>query len=64
MTTPAPDAASVAPAIDRTSLVKAQWTLAKMWFIGAGIILVILIARTLNQVDPNCTTCDTAVRFT
>ncbi|MEO5902396.1 MAG: hypothetical protein ABIQ55_00105 [Gemmatimonadaceae bacterium] len=42
----------------------AQWTLAKMWFTGAGIILVILIIRTMNQVDPNCTTCDTAVRFT
>lgn len=65
MTTPAPDAAAAAAlAVDRTPLVKAQWTLAKLWFIGGGIILVILIWRTLNQVDPNCTTCDTAVRFT
>ena len=64
MTTPASDAAAVAPATDRYPLVKAQWTLAKLWFIGGGIILVILIWRTLNQVDPNCTTCDTAVRFT
>jgi disulfide bond formation protein DsbB len=69
MTTPPVDpaaaaAAAAAPAVDRTPLVKAQWTLAKMWFIGAGIILVILIARTMNQVDPSCTTCDTSVRFT
>lgn len=38
--------------------------LARLWFIGAGLILVILIVRTVNQVDPNCATCDTTVRFT
>ncbi len=68
MTTPAP-AAAPPPAppvhtIPRTSLGAAQWMLARLWFIGAGLILVILIVRTVNQVDPNCTTCDTTVRFT
>jgi hypothetical protein len=70
MTTPDPAAASSPPpappahAIPRTSLGAAQWMLARLWFIGAGVILVVLILRSINQTDPNCTTCDTTVRFT
>src|SRR5437868_2063535 len=67
MTTPAPVApapAPVASGVSKTSLGAAQWMLARLWFIGAGLILVILIVRTVNQGDPSCTTCDTTARFT
>jgi len=72
MTTPTPAAPSPvvptptppAAGIQKTSLGAAQWMLARLWFIGAGLILVILIVRTVNQADPGCTTCDTTGRFT
>jgi hypothetical protein len=48
---------------DRMPLGKAQWRLARVWFSEAGIVLILIIARSVLQHTYSCTGCDPNAPF-